>query len=219
MPKRVRRSSRLAAKRRRTSRPSTMGRRIGLTRRMPNFNVKRTMIESTYTLSNVWAGAQWVFRLDKLPDFSEFNALFTHYRLNAVKMMFVPHADSLDSTTQLNATKYITTPRLYGFVDRDGQPPTASENAILQHSGLKIIRNPLRPFTIYCKAPCVSEGLQTTSSVAYSGLKSRQWISCDSPSVSHYGVVTGGILPFTAGSATLAYNVIVTYYLQFRGTQ
>lgn len=201
-------------KKRRTTRVSRKG-----YRKAPTFNVKRTMIESTYTLTNVWAGAQWQFRLDKLPDFAEFNNMFTHYRINAVKMMFMPHADGLDSTTQINATKYITTPRLYAFVDRDSQPPLSSENAVIQHSGLKIIKNPLAPFTVYCKYPAVSTGIATTASVSYAGLKSKQWISCDSPSVVHNGVVTGGIIPFTAGSASLAYNVVVTYYMQFRGNQ
>lgn len=194
-------------------------RRVGLSRPVPDFNVKRTMVESVFTLSNAWAGAQWIFRLDKLPDFAEFNSIFTHYRINVVKMTFIPHSDSLDSTTQINATKYITTPRLYAFVDRDAQPPTATENQVIQHSDLKIIREPLKPFTLYVKSPAVAEGLQTTASVAYSGVRSSTWISCDSPSVNHYGCVTGGIMPFTAGAASLAYNVICTYYLQFRGNQ
>lgn len=199
--------------------PVPVSRRVGLARPVPTYNVKRTMVESTFTLSNTWTGAQWVFRLDKLPDFAEFNSLFTHYRINGVRMTFIPHSDSLDSTTQINAVKYITTPRLYTYVDRDAQPPTSSENAVIQHSDLKIIREPLKPFTVYVKNPAVAEGLQTTSSVAYSGVRPATWISCDSPSVNHYGAVTGGILPFTAGAATLAYNVICTYYLQFRGNQ
>lgn len=197
-------------------------RRMAAPRRSPSagiVSVKRTMIESFYTLTNAWAGAQWTFRLDKLPDYTEFNALFGEYRIMAVKMMFIPLLDNIEATAQLAATNYITTPRLYGFVDKDGQPPYTSENAVLQHSKLKIIRSPLKPFSIYCPRPGVSEGLQTTASVAYSGVKTGQWISCDSPSVNHYGIVTGGVIPFTGGSKALSYNVIVTYYMQFKGRQ
>lgn len=182
-------------------------------------NIKRTMVEAYYTLSNVWSGSQWQFRLDKLPDFAEFNTIFTQYRINAVKMTFVPLLDSVEATAQLSATSYITVPRLYAFVDKDSQPNLASENAVLQHSKLRIIKNTMKPFSVYCKYPAVSLGAATSSTVAYSSLKSKQWISCDSPSVVHNGVVTGGIIPFTGGSKSLAYSVIVTYYMQFKGTQ
>lgn len=182
-------------------------------------NIKRTMVENYLTLTQTWTGAQWQFKLDKLPDYSEFNTVFTQYRINAVKMTFLPLLDGIDSTDQLNQPKYITMPRLYAFVDRDSQPNLSTENAVLQHSKLKIIRNPLRPFTVYCPAPAVSLGAATSSTVAYSSLKSKQWIFCDSPSVVHNGVVTGGVIPFVGTAGSLAFNVIVTYYMQFKGTQ
>ena len=199
---------------------SRLGRRMGLTAPMPVVSVKRTMVEPAFSVSSAWSGAQFVFRLDKLPDFSEFNAVFTQYRINGVKMTFIPMLDGVDANTQINSTvNYVTVPRVYTFVDRDSQPNIASENAFIQHSDLNIVKDPMHAFTLYVSRPAVSQGLQTTASVAYSGVKGGEWISCDSPSVSHYGGCVGGVIPFTGGSKAIAYSVICTYYLQFRGNQ
>lgn len=215
----------MAYKRKRTTRPRRVVRRktTRMPRRMPAaggiVNIKRTTIETPFSVANAWGGAQWNFRLDKLPDFSEFNTVFTQYRINAVKMLFVPYVDGIDAITQANSTNWLSIPRLYAFVDRDSQPRLSFETDVLQHSKLKIVKNPMAPFTVYCSKPACGLGIATTSSVAYSGVKSGQWIACDSPSVPHYGVVTGGMIPASTAGRTLSYNVICTYYLQFKGTQ
>lgn len=195
-------------------------RRFGMSTSMPLVNIKRSMVEATFTTTNAWAGAQYSFRLDKLPDYAEFNTVFTQYRINAVKLTLIPMLDGVDANTQINSvTNYVTIPRVYAMVDKDYQPNIASENAFIQHNDLKIIRDPMKSFTIYCAKPAVQQGLQTTASVAYSGLKSGEWISTDSPSVNHFGICVGGIIPFTAGGHGIAYSVVATYYLQFRGNQ
>lgn len=195
-------------------------RRMAMASSMPLVNIKRTMVESTFTTTNAWAGAQFVFRLDKLPDYAEFNSVFTQYRINGVKMTFIPLLDSIDANTQIASTvNYVTMPRVYTMVDKDYQPNIASESAFIQHNDLNIIKDPMKAFTVYCSKPAVQQGLQTTASVAYSGLKGGEWISCDSPSVNHFGICIGGVIPFTGGGKGIAYNVLATYYLQFRGNQ
>lgn len=65
----------------------------------------------------------------------------------------------------------------------------------------------MKMFSIYVKAPAVWGGVQSTGSVAYNP-RSKQWLSCDTPGIPHYGCAVGGQMAGTSG--TVSYNVLQT---------
>lgn len=183
-------------------------------------SVKRSFVTAPFTVNSSWSGAQFSFTLAALPNYSEFTSLFEQYRINGIKLTFIPSADSLDINQQQQnsstAINWTTIPRLYTAIDRDGNGQYASENAILQYGNHKIIRNPMRPFSIYVKHPCVQVGTANLVTLVGGAPKSKQWLDCDNYSVQHWGCVVGGIVPYQGGTVNMAYQVIATYYLQFK---
>lgn len=184
-------------------------------------NIKRSFVTAPFTVNNSWSGIQLSFTLSALPNYSEFTALFEQYRINGVKLTFVPSADSLDINQQQqnssSAINWTTIPRLYTAIDKDGNGQYASENAILQYGNHRIIRNPMRAFTIYVKHPCVQMGTANLVTIVGGAPKARQWLDCDNYNVQHWGAVVGGIVPYQGGTTVnMAYQVIATYYMQFK---
>lgn len=184
-------------------------------RRMPRYRnmvaVKRTCVLGATSFTQTWSGTNWSFKLDALPNYTDFTAGFNAYRILAVKLLFMPVITGIDGEA---GTTVRQVPRAYTAIDRSSNPQYATENGMLQYGNVRVVRSPLRMFSVYIKSPAVWEGVATSASVAYSEPKGRQWISCDTPSIPHYGCVVGGIC--AAGTAGVSYNIVATYYLQFK---
>ena len=184
-------------------------------------SIKRSFVSAPFSVNNSWSGASFNFTLAALPNYTEFTNLFEQYRINAVKLTFIPSADGIDFNQQQSNSSaggnWATIPRLYTAIDKDGNAQVASENAVLQYGNHRIIRSPLRPFSIYVKSPCVQVGTANLVTLVGGAPKSRQWLDCDNYSVQHWGCVVGGIVPYTsATSPSIGYQVIATYYMQFK---
>ena len=183
-------------------------------------NVKRTVNLSTLTLTSAWAGAMYNFTLGQLPSSGDFTSMFSAYRINAIRLLFIPVITSLDGAqvyaNQTAGSQWTTVPRLYTAIEKTGNGQYATEALIQQYQNLRVIKRPLSPFTVYIKNPAVWESVQTTAASAFSQPRSKQWLSCDTTNVNHYGCAIGGILPGASASGSVQYNVIATYYVQFK---
>lgn len=186
-------------------------------------SVKRTVNLATLTLTTAWAGALYTFTLGSLPNSSDFTNMFSAYRINAVRLLFIPLVTNLDGgqvyANQSAGSQWTTVPRLYTAIEKQSTAQYTSESGVQQYQNLRIIKRPLSPFSVYVKAPAVWESVQTTASSAFSQPKIKQWLSCDTPTVQHYGCVIGGILPGSSATGSVQYNVIATYYLQFKSAR
>lgn len=210
---------------RRSVRPRKMARRTYRRTTVPRavrdniVSIKRSVVLNQFSVYNSWSSLAYAFTLGNLPNYTELTALFEQYRINAIKLTFVPTCSSLDGETATQIpTTYLTQPRLYTLIDKDANVPVNNESAMLQYGNVRIIKNPTRPFTIYIRGPAVQVGTANALTIVGGAPKSKQWLDCDNYSVQHLGCGVGGIMP-QAGAGTIAfnYNVIATYYMQFKG--
>lgn len=176
---------------------------------------KRSAVLGELEVSNVWQWNRYVFTLDALPSFNEFTALFTHYKINAVKLQFVPAFTEIDGAGVLNRTQ----PRVYTMVDRTGISSITTENSLLQYSNKRHITKAFEPFSIYIKAPAVEASVETVSLFSQGMPQSGRWIATDTPDVLHKGAGIGTIMPFMATGNQWVYQVVATYYLAFKGAR
>lgn len=172
------------------------------------------------TVSAGWNSTNYTFRLSNLPLYTEMTALFEQYKINAVKLTFIPEwVGSLDQNNAYisagSGTTYISTPRLYTLIDKDGDPQINTEDRMLENSMTKIITQPHKAFSIYVKKPCVQFEVGTSLGFSGAAPKPSPWLDCDNNGVNHYGCAIGAQV---GGSITAAmpYRVVATYYMQFK---
>lgn len=207
---------------RRTKRTRKYNRRAALPRRNIKMNTmfcKRHVHLGTVgtTVAGGWQAFPYVFSLNQLPAFSEFVSLFDAYKINAVKLTFTPFWDSNDMNQ--NGPVYTINPRVYTVVDRNGFPAgsIASEALFHEQSKCRLITKPMEPFSIFIKAP----GLEIPGSTGggFTGIGvnfSRKWIDTSVPAMNYNGAAIGITIPAGSPTAGFYYNVVATYYLQFK---
>lgn len=203
----------------------TMSRRSRISRSVVSNNV--VSIKRQYYMGEffapVTAGWSWNaydFKLSNIPSYVEFTNLFEQYKINAVKLTFVPVGYGGDGINQIYANStagapYFETPRLYTIVDRDGNPQVGTEEYMLQNSKARMIKNPFKVFSVYIAKPCVQQEVGTTLSFAGAAPKSGMWLDCDNTGVLHNGL---GIGCQANGSTTASFRwrIVATYYMQFK---
>jgi len=161
---------------------------------------------------STWQSQSYAFTLGVLPNYTEFTNLFEQYRINAIKLMFIPAFNGVEGNTSATV---LAQPRLYTIIDKDGNAQTSSETDMQQYGNARLIREPSKSFTIYIKKPSVQMGTANALTIVGGAPRSSPWLDCDNYQVQHWGCAIGGIMPFTtAGSAT--YSVVATYYMQFK---
>lgn len=168
---------------------------------------------ASVTVTSGWTAFPYSFRLDTMPNYSEIQSVFDSYRINAVKLTFMPYWDGNDYATQ-SATNFTVLPRVYTLIDGNGIPAGTinTEDKFLEYSNSKIITKPQEPFTIYFKPDIeVQAGGAAASGMSAGG---PQWIDTSRVDVSHNGCALGMILPTgLTGGQTWAYQIVCTYYL------
>lgn len=205
--------------RRRTRRRTT--RRLRLTRGVTRSNlvsITRRVVFPEFTLpNNTWYTTSYAFSLAQLPSYTDFTNLFEQYRINAVKLQFMPTFDSADLNFNPAGTGSVWTriPRMYTIIDRDGNPQLSTENAMIQYGNVRQITSPLKPFSVYIKAPCVQVATANNVTLVGGAPKGKQWIDCDNYNIGHWGCALGGIAGGTT-SGQIIYQVVATFYMQFK---
>lgn len=173
-------------------------------------SIKRKVTFTQISL-NTWQSQQYAFTLAALPSYTEFTNLFEQYRINAVKLTFIPYTDSIEGNTT-SANLFV--PRVYTIIDKDGSPLLSSETAMQQYNDARLIRDPCKAFSIYVRKPCVQFGTANALTVVGGAPKPSPWLDCDNHSVQHWGCGIGGVVPNAAGNFN--YSVVATYYMQFK---
>ena len=147
--------------------------------------------------------------LDQVAGSGEFTALFTMYKINAVKLQLFPSYTSpgkLENGTAQNVLSY----QCY---DPANQLPAGSTfSKFLEFQNCKVRNLPVnqeRPLTTYFKP--------RYASAAAGGLNKGKWQDTDYPAIPHHGPVflfksVGGNFDV---AAQIKMEVVVTYYLEF----
>lgn len=221
-PRRTARKYRKYGKRR-----FNISRSLAVARKTSLVNIKRSFLwpENFYVVPGGWRATAYSFSLSSIASsYTEFTNLFEQYRINGVKLTFIPQVDAIDAN-QLNvnigagggSVASVTVPRLYTAIDHDGNARTGSEQELLQYGNHRIIKNPLRTFSIYVKHPRVQVATANATTLVGGAPKSKVWLDVDNYNVQHWGAVIGGQIPFGAGTGpSITYTVICTMYMQFK---
>lgn len=147
------------------------------------------------------------FQLNALPNFAEFTALFDMYRIDKIRVYFMPRANSAEVGTNQGLVKFSS------VIDYDDIAIPGSINDLMQYENLRMtntsqnhVRTLVPKFakTVYASAIASGYGPATG------------WIDCDSPNVQHFGVKWClQQLPALGQS----YDIRIKYYLSFKNVR
>jgi len=200
------------------ARKYSIARRTGITRslitrRNPTYSFKRkAFVES---LAVVYGGGDilgaYTFSLSKLPNYTEFTALFDRYRINGVLIEFMPAVDSFSTQPGVSMTAFAL-PQVRTIIDHTEDGAPANFNEMYQYKNCKMTQGN-RIHKRFLKPAVLTSAFETAVSTAYIP-KWKQWITTDDPTTPHYCIKYGiNALP-SAAMGTLYYRVYTTYYFQ-----
>lgn len=202
-----------------------------LSGRQPNvYNFTRSSVENITLSSSVapsgWTSEvvpgtaqinaiykQYVFSLNMIPDVSEFQNLFTSYRINAVRIVFYPSTGLGGGSSSLGSQIIVmTTPHQQGSTialteDYFLQSQISRKRLMLNQSG--------RPYVQYFKLAQLSHRYASLTNTDYAMVKPR-WVSTSEDACAHYGINCRLQTINTTGFASLSFRVETKFYLQMR---
>lgn len=192
--------------------------RMGVTDR--SFKIARVCEYTPFTItaaSDAWTSTQYTFRLADLPSFTDFTNLFDQYRLDGVRVTFMPRYQD-PSIGGPNAYSPATaTPNIWLQADEDSDSNLTSQLSAMQSERARMIKNPFKPFSVYCR-PRFSKEVRVTAGIA-GAAPGTGWCDTLNSGVIHYGVTIGGSSPgYTAGATfnPMVYDVYAKMYLRFK---
>lgn len=173
----------------------------GIANKVHKFSRTSSLVLTMDTQGLAQTAATMTFSLDQLVNYSEFTNLFDLYKINAVRVKFMPtFNDEPLGTSRLGLFHVAFDPNgvSSGSVTLDG---------VLQYQNLKTRRLD-QMLTYYCK-PCIESPVYN-SAVSSGYGPTRRWIDTNNPSVPHYGLL---LAYQSQGIQTPSWRVVVTYYL------
>lgn len=151
------------------------------------------------------------FSLDQLPAYTDFTQLYDLYKINKVRVQFIPKMSSavLADSAQM--------PVVHTIIDsNDSSNPTFIE--MMQNEDLKTTRGTVL-HTRYFTPKCQLKLYESLATDGYAAARRNPFISTNDPSVPHYALKWVIENPITGGSAYWYCDVKVTYYLALREVQ
>jgi len=164
--------------------------------------------------TTVGTGGGYYFRLNQLPNYAEFTALFDAYRINKVVMRFIPQYNQINTNTNVGAP--VTVPLMYTVIDYDDVTSPTGGVDLQQYASCKTMAGN-KPFTMVIVPKTATPVYRNNVASAYLQNNPRQWIDCTYPDVEHYGVRF-----FMNPSLVLAqfsYTVEATFYIAFKNVR
>lgn len=213
----------------RISRAIMARRRVRMSRpRQPIHVFKRTIkisdITASYnsaTSSGVNISGAYVLSLDSLPNYTEFTNLYDQYKINGIKISFVPSTNSYITSGVSGVTAPNGFSRFSSALDFDDSTTPATENVLLQYGSLRTTPG-WKTHSRYFK-PKIREAAvvdTTTGALTAATVRSNVWLDCDRPDVEHYGLKVFCPMPVnTTVSASITYSVYVTMYMAFKNVR
>jgi len=160
------------------------------------------------------------FALNDLPNHFQYVSLFEAYRINAVKIEFIPQSIIVQSGIGIDKQLMC-----YNFTDYNNTigggaaMPLESELLTMQRCRKRQwISN--KPLVVYAKMRQKNVITEAVGALTYAFTRQKpKWIGTDEPAVEHYGLNT----IFTSQDGTVLparpLKMIVTYYIECRGVK
>jgi len=158
-----------------------------------------------------------VYQLSDLSNFAKYQDMFEAYRINAVKIQFIPPSTITQTGVPMSeqVMVYNWTDYLNNYSGGAAMPTEAMLLAMQRCRKRQLITG--KPLNIYTKCKQQNVALLTSASTyAYTQQKPK-WISTTQDTANHYSINTvfcaqnGAVLP------NIPLQMVVTYYLEFRG--
>lgn len=153
------------------------------------------------------------FRLNELPNNSEFTNLFDRYRIRGVSVRIVPNISSYDGNPAASA---VSRANVHTAVDLNDSTAPANVQELMQYDTYKMTTGD-RIHQRYFKPRVSNEIFRTAISTNYAMGSGNQWLDC---------TVNGADLPHFAlkwvidsAGVNYTYRVYKTFYLEFQGTK
>lgn len=144
------------------------------------------------------------FSLSDLPNSSEFTNLFDMYKINAIKISFVPQVTENISSGSLN-NPYASS-RFFSCIDYNDSAAPTNIDAIRQYANCKY--TPIhKVHTRYIYKPKI---LDTT------GFTISPWISTASSSINYFGLKVGVEAMYSTTTTSMVYSVEAKFYMSFK---
>lgn len=156
---------------------------------------------------------QWTFSLDILPQYGEFQNLFTSYKINAVQIKIYPATGIGGGDTALGTQVLVQT-----NTNPQGVSETLDQDYFLQAQNAKrqlLLTNNAQPINLYMKLKQLSLRYRSVTDSDYATVKPG-FVSTGEPSIVHYGSNIRFSTINASGFNNIALRMETTYYIQFR---
>lgn len=178
------------------TRMSKRGQRLYLFKRWVNLGILN--VDSTLGLFDGFS-----FRLNDLPNVSEFITLYDSYKLNAVKIRFIPQMTENVSLSTVNNPQNV---RFFSVIDYSDASTPLSLDDLRQYQSCKMT-SIFRTHQRYIYKPKILDASSSSRS---------SWIATSAPSTLHYGLKIGVENTLSSVSTQMAFRVEATYYMSFK---
>lgn len=212
--------------------------RFQIRRRYPTYTYKNKILFTNWlsvTMNGLDEYFSKSFALTECPSNADYTALYDMYKINAVKIKFIPRYNSnlvfiqspredggantdlnIDAGgTNLSSGSNWGLPELITVIDFDDDTNVSSPSELYQYANMKrtlCSREHGRYFVPRIKVDSSNTGLSMR----------KQWLDCDNSGVKHYGIkgcVTNVPTFPGPGSAEFRIDLEVTYYMSFKNTR
>lgn len=154
--------------------------------------------------NNINTYVAYNFSLDDIPSVADYTTLFDMYKINAVKITFLPQMTSnisLGTVNNANASS-----RFFSAIDyNDGNAPTSIDQ-VRQYANCKYT-SVIRPHTRYIYKPKI---LDT------SGFSIAPWLSTASSNANYFGIKIAVEPMDSTSTVSMIYTVECKYYMSFK---
>jgi len=151
--------------------------------------------------------AGYSFSLNDLPNYTEFTALYDMYKINAVKISFIPQMTENISLSTVNNP--IANARFFSAIDKNDATAPVSLNELREYKTAKWTKL-LKTHTRYIHKPMILD----SSSYSIS-----PWVSTASPSTNYYGIKVGIEQMEATVSTIFVYKIEAKFYLSFKNVK
>lgn len=176
---------------------------------------KRTAYQSNQIQLNSGSGTVFgsnTFALANLPGYTDFTELYDQYKINKVKVQFIPKITS----AILNGSAQI--PMIHSTIDSNDATPPASIQSMMENEDVKSTRgNAIH--TRYFTPKCQTKLYESAVTDGYAVSRKNPFINTADPTVPHYALKWAIEGPVSGGEVYWYCDVKVTYYFACREVQ
>lgn len=147
------------------------------------------------------------FSLNDVVNYTEFTALYDQYKINAIKITFLPQmTENVSLTTVNNAWANV---RFYSAIDRNSATAPITVDQVREYKTCKYTPI-LKPHKRYIYKPKI---LDTN------GFSISPWMATASATANYYGIIGAVEAMLSTGVTNMTYTIEAKFYLAFRNVK